>query len=361
MGKITALMFLIMSFAVINLGNAQTTGQKVIELSMTSCLPKSSIISQGLIAWGKELERRTGGRVKIGQDTWGGALLKTSNTMQGLGQGVVDVAYIFPNYARSLFPVTSAAQPLFLDDGYHAGYVLKEMHDTIPEIREEWRRNNIRPLYFTRGSNGILGTTFKVNKLEDLKAKRLRAVGEAHDLVANLGAIPINISPGDVYVALQKGTVDGFVGLPAYVLHTYKLAEVLKQVTDTGFGCYGLYIGGGMNLQTYNKLPEDVKKIIEEIAPFATEHYAKADDEDGFRGLELARQKGLTLLQLPPDEAERWRKAVNPPSIWERYIKEAEAAGYPARNIMEKALKIWDREKKNHPHNPLFNRFMENK
>jgi hypothetical protein len=84
---------------------------------------------------------------------------------------------------------------------------------------------------------------------------------------------------------------------------------------------------------------ERLKKIIEEIAPFAVEHYAKADDEDGFRGLELAKQKGLTLLQLPPEEAERWQKAVNPPSIWERYIKEAEAAGYPAREIMEKALK----------------------
>lgn len=343
------------------IGYAQPKEQKVIELSMTSTFPQSSIHSQAMIAWGKELEKRTKGRAKIGQATWSGALLKQSSLMPGLGKGVADVAFIASSYSRSLFPIISAVSPVFIDDGYHSAGFTKELYETTPEIQEEYRRNNIRPLYFVRSPDQILGTTFKFSNLEGFKNKRLRSLGEVHDWCAKLGAIPINIASGDIYVAVQKGTIDGYTGMMANALFTHKLAEVVVQVTDTRFGCYAAWNGVGMNLDVYNRLPADIKKIIEEIGPVATDYYAKADDEESFKGLELCKRQGVAIVQLSPEESARWYKIVDPPSIWEKYIKEAEAAGYPARRIMERALIIWEKYKKQTPHKALFDRFWEKK
>jgi len=336
-----------------------TPKPEVIELTMTSNLPEPSSLSQAMRFWASELEKRTGGQVTVPHQTWGGALLKSDALMQGLGDGVVDVAFIGMDYTPALLPLTRALTPTFLNSGRGISSILKEFYETVPEIRTEWGNMNIRPLYFCNGSNGIIMTGFEFDDVENLKAKRIRAVGQAHNFIANLGGVPVSIAAGEAYIGMQKGTIDGVAGLPAYTLLSYKLAEVINQATNYRFGCYTMWMGAGMNMDTYNSLPEDVKKVIDDLWEPAGDFYAEIDRNGALEGLDYCKENGVRIVQLSPEKAKEWQKIVDPPSIWESYIKETEAKGYDVRPLMDKLIGLIEKYEAEHPGLTDFERWNE--
>ena len=62
-------------------------------------------------------------------------------------------------------------------------------------------------------------------------------------------------------MAIETGTIDGIVTCPPVIL-AFKLHEVAKYGVVT-FGCVSE--GTVMNMNTWNKLPEDQKKIVNEL------------------------------------------------------------------------------------------------
>jgi len=210
---------------------------KTYTINITSPLAEGAAQSKGLIAWTQELEKRTNGQVKIGQITWNGATLKATNILEGLGDGVVDAAFVSNVYHPTKTPLSNALQPVFIDDLANAAPVMQELYNTVPELREEWLQHNVVPVAWFNGADQVLMTDFEFDTMEELKGKKVRAIGRVMpEAISRLGGIPVSISSADSYGALDKGTVDGIAGFPAYALVSNKMAEVSKQITDFRYG-----------------------------------------------------------------------------------------------------------------------------
>lgn len=333
---------------------------KTIKLSITTVLAEGAAQSKGMRAWMKAVEEKSNGQVKFGQLTYAGAILKPTHLLEGIRDRVVDVGFISSVYHPTKTPLSNSLQPVFLGDFRGAADVQTELYNTIPQIRDEWLKWDVVPIAWYSGANVVHMSNFEFDTMEDIKAKKIRAIGKVMPLaVKRWGAIPVALGAQDCYTGLQKGMIDDVL-FPEYALMSNKIAEVIKQVTDWRYGGWCMWFGIGMNADVWNSLPDDVKKAFIEAAPVASEFERKANYDDAMAGFKLARQHGVRLVQFSQEESLKWQKVADPPSIWEEGIKTAEKAGHKnARELFEKALKLVKDYEAQNPHKTLMEQFFE--
>jgi TRAP-type C4-dicarboxylate transport system substrate-binding protein len=175
-----------------------------------------------------------------------------------------------------------------------------------------------------------------VAKMDDLKGLKLRTPGgHQTNYVKALGGEPVFMPPGDVYMAIETGTIDGIVTCPPVVL-AFKLHEVAKYGVVTTFGCVSE--GMAMNMNTWNKLPDDQKKIVNELGtnPFRTSGGLTRSEYPKL--IEEITKGGVKMVELPKDEAQRWYGQFQ--EVTRKWVADLEAKGLPAK----KAVAIMNEE-----------------
>ncbi len=157
----------------------------------------------------------------------------------------------------------------------------------------------------------VVSTRFALHVPGDLRGKKIRATSKGHaELLQALGAAPVVLSVGDVYQALQRGTVDGAVGgLQGMVgLKHYEVAKFLMASN----GVLGTYIHGYvMNLKRFEALPGPQQAIIMKAAANARNAAQDAMIDGYGKYLKVAQDKGMTLFDLTKGtpEWDEWQAA----------------------------------------------------
>jgi TRAP-type C4-dicarboxylate transport system substrate-binding protein len=144
----------------------------------------------------------------------------------------------------------------------------------------------------------VVSTDFPLAVPADIKGKKIRATSKGHaELLQKLNASPVVLSVGEVYQALQRGTVNGAVGGLQGMIGL-KHYEVAKHLLVSN-GVLGTYVHGYvMNLRRFNSLSKEHQDIIMKAAADARN---KAQDVmiEGYENyLKVAEEKGMTVVRL---------------------------------------------------------------
>jgi TRAP-type C4-dicarboxylate transport system substrate-binding protein len=112
--------------------------------------------------------------------------------------------------------------------------------------------------------------------------------------------------------ALSKGVIDGTT-IPWEVTPALKVSELVKNHT-TFAGQQGLYtqtFAFSMNRAAYNKLPDELKKVIDNNAGIETAAmFGRAMDEGDKAGRAIAEKAGNNIVALDVAETQRWRRTA---------------------------------------------------
>jgi len=294
---------------------------KVITLKFANYFPpvaKHTLIGNEFI---EEIEKRTGGRVKITYYP-GGTLLTAPAMIDGIIKGIADMGYTHVEYSPGRFLVTEVCDmPL----GYSSAWVGSQcVNDFYQKFKpKEW--DVVHPLWFNSSNPNIVICKKPVRKLEDLKGLIIRAPGRVGDVMKALGGTPAPTPMMEVYEAIAKGVNDG-VYTPYETLKTFKFAEVVRYTTvswQVG-SVYAFYVA--MNKDTWKKLPPDIQAIFTEVSGMFREKYALMWNSIDFEGMEFAKAKGVELIELSPEEAVRWKTAAD--VAIDGYVKEMVGKGF---------------------------------
>jgi TRAP-type C4-dicarboxylate transport system substrate-binding protein len=144
-----------------------------------------------------------------------------------------------------------------------------------------------------------------------LKGMKIRATGTSAKVVEALGGAPVAMPIGQSYEALQKGVAEGIL-VDREALVGWKLAEVTKSVTLCTSVGYTTTFFMIMNKGKWNALPDDVKKVFEQADEEWPDKHGKAWDRTGEEGMAYARSLGHEIIELSPEENQRWVEAVRP-------------------------------------------------
>ncbi len=313
---------------------------KPIELTYSNFFPaphKNAVLS---VEWGKEIEKRTNGKVKVTVFP-GGTLTPAAQCYDGVVKGLSDVGLSVLGYTRGRFPLTEVID---LPLGYRNGMEATKLINLYYKKFQPKEFNDVKVMFLHAHGPGILHTkkpvaTLPVATLEDLKGVKIACHGLSSKIVGALGAVPVAMPMPERYDAIQKGVAEGGV-FPLEALKGWKLAEVVSSTTLNYGSAYTTGFFVVMNKEKWASLPADVQKIIEQINEEWIIKTGQGWDEIDKEGTDLAASKGIKAITLPKAEDERWHKLVQP--VLDDYVKAMKEKNLPG----DEALKFCQEELK---------------
>ncbi len=288
---------------------------KTVTLKYASFFPPTHIQSKLAESWGKEVEARTEGRVKV-EYYPGGSLLKAKQTYDGVVDGIADVGFTVLAYTRGRFPVTGA---LDLPFGYPSGTVATAVANDLYATLKPKEFDDTQLMYLHAHGPGFINTRDKVvTKLEDLKGLRIRSTGMSAEMVKALGGTPVAMGMGDAYQSLQKGVVDGSAH-PMEANGGWKLGEVVKYTAGSYATAYTTTFIVTMNKDKWSSLDAKDQEAITALNKEWSLKHGDAWDSSDLAGLRFSLEQGNSISGVDPKEVERWVKAVEP--VIEKYAQ----------------------------------------
>lgn len=308
------------------------TSDEVFHLTVNTHLLDGTIMTDGMEEYFAELEVRTNGRVVVDQFVFGGALLQGDAVLDGLGTGVADAAFITTTIASDRLLMSTALLPCYYTNFGGAIEAQNHIWENSEELQNEYLQYNIIPIYFMNGNDSIIETSFEMDIMGDkpFLGKKIYAPGTSNaTAIERLGAVPVSLAVSECYAAMQKGTVEGGAVSGGYGLKSNKYGEVNDYAYDFRKSGTSMWMGVGMNLDTYNSFPDDIKQIIADMASFGGEVDTRLWYDLTMDAYNWCLDEcDMTFIQLTEEEADHWLDLMDPQSIWEANIQAAEAAGY---------------------------------
>jgi len=275
-----------------------------------------------------EVEKRTNGRVKITYFP-GGSLLGPTDMFDGVVSGIADIGWSHTGYYRDLFPVMDlVTMPLGFTSGWADTHVV---NDFWKKTKPKEFADKVHVVVFAGTGPKVLHMRDNpVYKMEDLKGLAIRAPGTAGDIITALGGTPRPTPAPEWYEAVSKGVLDG-LNLPYEVLIAWRMCEVTKYTINSWqTGNIDLFFMV-MNKDTWNSIPADLQKIINETGEDFINVYGETWIDQDNKGAKAQIDSGSEIIQLSDDEAARWEKAVAP--VTENYVKTLVSRGYSETDV----------------------------
>ncbi len=297
-----------------------------IKLTYANFPPANTFPCVQMERWKQEVEKRTNGKVSI-QTFPGGTLLDAKNMMDGVIAGQANIGCLSMSYQPGRFIVTNALSlSLNIKSALQGSLTLWDFYNKYKP--EEFSKVKVLTMFTTAPSN--IMSTIPIKSLNDLKGVPLRASGGAGDILKLWGANMVGMPMTDTPEALQKGVVKGLFS-SLEVLMDFKFAEQCKYATITNAGVYPFAVV--MNMETWNKLPDDVKKVMDDMAREQAEWTGKYMDDHVLESIEWSKKNhGLQVIEIPPEELKKWHDLLEP--INNKWIEDAKAKGLPAEKML---------------------------
>lgn len=285
-------------------------------------------------------------------EAYGGSLYKYENTLEAIEIGLTDTGWVGTLWELSKLPLQNVTfyAPFVSDDFRAVVDIVNELHRTVPAMNAAWTEQNVKFLGASALDTYHLMTTFPVRSVEDLRGRKILAPGPSAAWLEGTGAVAVDGSLTTYYQQIQTGVADGVITIMTGAAPN-RLHEVAPYITLVGLGSQ---VTGALaiNLDTWNRLPAEVRAILEDLGP----EYSKAVADDIAKRYDasLARMtsEGAIVSELPLAEKRRWIDAM--PNIAARWAAATEERGIPAGEVLRaymaavrarggQPLRDWDR------------------
>ena len=312
MKKMTGLMPLVAAAAIV--GSAVAAEARDLKFSLL--LPENHVLVENVFKpFKQEVEEASGGDLTV--TLYPSAVLGDSKEQLRLTEtGVADLALIVPSYTRGRFPLLETGSlPFAFDSAAHGTRVLQALRDDY--IEPEF--DSVKLLYAAMTSPTALLTVSKqLGSLEDIDGITLRGTGgEQNNVLEDLGANLVNVPATDLYVAMERGTIEGTI-LSLASAPGYKLEEIVKYVNRVNFSSTPIAVV--MNQGTWNSLSEEDQAIISEASQNAAVNTGDAYDDADEQGLETLTSNGAEVVNFSDEDVAKLRKVTEP--TWDNWQSE---------------------------------------
>lgn len=317
------------------LGSAKYVPAAEYDLSFNLPVPSTnSQWTEFLKPWVEELERRSGGRIHI-EPYFAGALSPISECFNSVKEGLADFTETVLGNSHGQFPyherTWEVADPaLALTQGTN---IMRVIQKEFPQVMDEFSGAKLLFTY-DLNSEHVIGTKKAVTRLADFKGLKIATWGGpiTSERIKALDAVPVPMAPPDIYMALQSGIVDGVL-TNSSMLISWRYADMIKHLTCINM--LGASVFAAMNQDTYDNLPDDLKKVIDDMCGQYTDDLFKKFSNFELMYIKEWKEKyGGQLHILSKGEYEEVRRLFEPAD--REWIQALNKAGLPGQKIYER-------------------------
>ena len=293
-------------------------------LTVSSWLPPAHILSETQKDWCAQLEQKTAGKAKC--NVLPRAVAAPPGTFDAVRNGLADLSYTVQGYTPGRFVTTQMAEVPFLGNSSESvSAAFQRMYNKYPAIAAEHQGVKVLAV-FTHGPGIVFNTKRAIAKADDLAGLKFRVGGGMVNEISKALGMNVTLKPApESYELLSTGVMDGTL-FPAESIESFKIDKVIKHATAFPGGLYNTAFVFLMNQATYDKLPADVKKAVDELSgEYAARMFGRGWDKVDRRGMAFMQAAGVQFTQA--DAA--FVKAVQDKTaaVEERWATAAQAKG----------------------------------
>lgn len=267
---------------------------------LASSFPKSlDTIFGGAEVFAKRVGEMSGGKFQISVHP-AGELLPPFGVVDGVQAGTVEMAHTVPYYyfGKDETFAIGAAIPFGLNSRQMSAWTFQG--NGLKLMREFYAKYNI--INFPGGNTGVqMGGWYRkeIKSLVDMKGLKMRIGGFAGRVIERMGAVSQNIPGGEVYQALEKGTIDAAEWIGPYDDEKFGFYKVAPNYYYPGWWEGGPQIDFFINTQAHAKLPAEYKAMIEAAAAVAHIDMQARYDAKNPAALKALVKAGVKVLPFP--------------------------------------------------------------
>ena len=276
--------------------------QAAIRWRLTSSFPKALDTLFGVNdVFAAKVKAMSGGKFEITTHA-PGELVPAFGTVDALQNGTVEAANTAPYYyfGKDETFALGCAIPFGLNSRQMTAWMFEG--NGLKLMREFYANYNI--VNFPMGNTGAqMGGWFRkeIKSLKDFKGLKFRCGGFAGKVVERIGGTPQNIPGGEIYQALEKGTIDAAEWVGPYDDLKLGFAKVAKNYAYPGWWEGGPQLDLHINTKAWEALSAENKAIVESAAAYAhVDMQAKYDGKNAAALKQLVAQ-GAKLFPFPKD------------------------------------------------------------
>ena len=272
----------------------------VVKIDAVTLAPKPVYINKPFKMFVDEVNTKFAGEVEI---NWRGGpeIMPPFKQAEGVRNGAVDMTYTSPSYYQGLVPTSGTMN---LSYKTYAEIAATNYHERMTELHAEKDLIFLGEIPATQ-LNFVIYMGEEVSSLKDLKGKRIRVFPTLLPIVKALGAEPIVMGMGDIFTAMERGTIDGYMQGP--LAQAKQFEGLVKTVIFPGVYRAGFPVL--INKDTWGKMSTDLQQ---RLTTFLRWDFAYRMDyiwgQDIADNIELMKAAGFNILELPADEAARYEQ-----------------------------------------------------
>ena len=269
---------------------------------LTSSFPKSLDTLFGVCdVFAKKVSDMTGGKFQISTHA-AGEIVPAFGTVDALQQGTVEAANTAPYYYFGKDPTFAigCAIPFGLNSRQMTAWMYEG--NGLKLMREFYSNYNI--ISFPMGNTGAqMGGWFRkeIKSLKDVKGLKFRTGGFSGKVWERIGGVAANIPGGEIYAALEKGTIDAAEWVGPYDDQKLGFNKIAKNYAYPGYWEGGPQLDLHVNIKAYEALSPEYKAIVEAASAYAHIDMQAKYDARNSTALKQLVAGGTKLFRFPKD------------------------------------------------------------
>lgn len=262
----------------------------------------------GARAFKEEVEKRSGGRMEV-QLFPNRQLGDEKDMLEGMRFGTVDAGVITNAVIANVEPSFQINDMPFLYASEAQAH--KVLDGPIGEqLAKKLAAKGVYVLGFMEGGfRNMINNRKPVAEPADVSGVKYRVMQNPVfiDMFSSLGGSAVPMAWGETFTAVQQGTIDG-LEIPIAVINANKFNEVTKylSLTNHTYSAIPLLV----SKRSFDKLPDDLKKIVREAGTAATAAQRKASGENVQKLVADLKAKGMQVNEIK--DAAAFRQSVKP-------------------------------------------------
>ena len=264
------------------------------------------------------------------QESYGGTIVKPKGVLEGVKLGLGDIGIVTTIFHSSKLPsqALAAVTPFVAPDARVVAKAIDEIAKEYPSMQNEFKKQN--QVYLATGV--VLDTyqmfgTKEIKSLKDLEGVKVAGAGmNLRYLEGIKDAAGVRGGLTDFYNMLQTGLVE-YAMLWPEAAKTFKMAEVAPYMLKVDLGAVNSKTVT-VNQDYWNKLPDEVKTVLQEVAVEYRDHIAGLAMDRASASREAYVAAGGTIIEVSPEERAEWAAAIpDIASEWAATLNEKGEAG----------------------------------
>lgn len=249
----------------------------------------------------KAITEASGGRLEI-KPFVGGSIVPAYKEVDAINDGVLQMAYTCPMYNLDKWP---AAGLISSRPGVLPGEALRSWFDfgggadLMNKMMDGYNVMTFPGALSPLPQEVFFHSKVQLKTMADIKGLKARCMGDGGEILKRLGAATVIIPGGEVYEAMQRGTIDAFEYSTLASNWNMHFNEVAKYVYISPSRAAADPQVFFVNKDAFNKLPADLQQIVKSVIADYTMQQHEYLIAESIKAMESFKKAGNLVVQVP--------------------------------------------------------------